>query len=129
MALNDLETFTTLFNSLKGKVNDSPATLSWLSEQKPGIRRHAYEVGLVAAKIKKVKAAQADHHQVVPGGFATAWKNYESKFEVQIVPIVVAENEAGVKSWLAEIEKVAEARNLSTEELLEKFFDEINLIP
>ena len=124
MALNDLETFTMLFNSLKDWVNDSSDTLSWLSEQKPNVRRLAYAVGEAAAKIKKNKATQAEHHQVVPTGFVTAWKRYESQFEVSIAGIVVAEREAGVKSFLVEIEKLAQAKHVSADKFLEDFLQE-----
>ena len=81
--LNDLETFTALFNSLKNMVNDSPTTLTWLSEQRSDVRRLAYSVGEIAGKIKKSKATSAEHHVVAPTGFATAWKRFESQFDAR----------------------------------------------
>ena len=54
--LNELETFTVLFNQLMGRVKNNPTTLTWLAEQAAGVRRLAYLVGESAEKIQKKQA-------------------------------------------------------------------------
>lgn len=123
--LSDLETFTALFNSLKKEVNDSPATLAWLSEQKSDVRRLAYLVGDIAEKIKKTKATSTERYLVAPTGFATAWKRFESQFAAPIKDIFVAEKKVVVDNFLGEIEKIAAQKGVSKDSILEKIYQEV----
>lgn len=123
--LNDLETFTALFNSLKSMVNDSPTTLTWLSEQRSDVRRLAYSVGEMAGKIRRSKATNAKHHVVAPTGFATAWKRFESQFDTPIKDIMDLEKKTNVENFLKEIEKISTQKGVSKDSIFEEIWQEI----
>lgn len=123
--LSEHEAFTTLFNELRSRVNNSPTTLAWLSEQKADIRRLAYLVGEAAEKIQKARATSAERHLVVPTGFVTAWEMFETQFEVPIREILESERKAGTEEFLAQLKEIAERQHTDADSLLEKILSEI----
>jgi hypothetical protein len=123
--LTEQETFTALFKNLSARVNHSPITLAWLAEQKADIRRLAYLVGESAAKIRKARATSTDRHFVVPTGFVTAWKEFETKFDMPINEILESERKAGVEEFLLELKEIAERQNTDSDSLLQEIVAEI----
>ncbi len=123
----ELEAFIMLFNQLKSKVNDSPTTLAWLSDQKPSVRRLAYLVGESVEKIRKDRAKSTEKHSVVPPGFITAWKEYENHYASHIIQIVEAERKTGSDDFLRKVQEIAESRNEDPGSLLEKMLSELEL--
>ena len=117
---NELEAFVALFGELKHKVNNSPSTLSWLSNQKSDVRRLAYLVGESADKIRKNRAGKPERHQVVPPGFISAWDEYENRFTLNVSQILEAERKAGVEDFLAELKGVAVSRGKDVDSLLKE---------
>lgn len=124
--LNELETFTVLFNQLMGRVKNNPTTLTWLAEQAADVRRLAYLVGESAEKIQKKQAEKTEKHSVVPPGFITAWKKYEKRFAPELKRIVSAERQEGAVSFLSELKEIAKKKNENVDTLLERILSEID---
>jgi len=123
--LSEHETFTALFNELRRRVNNSPTTLVWLSEQKADIRRLAYLVGEAAEKIRKSRAISAERHLVVPSGFVTAWNIFETQFEAPVREILESERKAGTEEFLTQLKKAAERQHIDVDSLLKEILSKI----
>ena len=123
--LTEQEAFTTMFNELLRRVNNSSTTLAWLSAQTAEVRRLAYVVGESAEKIRREQAISAERHRVVPHGFVTAWKIFESAFDAPLRRIVESERKAGLDDFVMKLQAIAEQQHTDVESLWEKLWSEI----
>jgi hypothetical protein len=76
-----LEEFIILFKRLKNEVNDSPKTLSWISERKSDIAELSYSLYRLYHQIELYRSIKQDWSFFHPPGFNVEFKDFERRFK------------------------------------------------
>jgi hypothetical protein len=76
-----LEEFIILFKRLKNEVNDSPKTLSWISERKSDIAELSYSLYRLYHQIELFKSIKQDWAFFHPSGFDEELEDFEQRFK------------------------------------------------